>query len=116
MIEFGEFVARAVKAARWAVAFEGRVSTLVGAFECMFTGYMAGASADAASFILGGLGAVLGVVVEQEAFVTLAIGLGDGGRADSDRCAKHGESTGPVDLLYFLSGRVYEDERTVRLF
>ena len=79
VIEFGEFVARAVEAAWRAIAFEGRVSTLVGAFECVFTGYMAGASADAALFILGGLGAVLGVVVEQEAFVTLAIRLGDGG-------------------------------------
>jgi hypothetical protein len=79
MIEFCEFIARAIEAARWAVAFECRVSTLVGACECVFTGYVAGASADAASFVLGGLGAVLGVVVEQEAFVALAIRLSDGG-------------------------------------
>jgi hypothetical protein len=116
VIEFREFIARAVEAAWWTVAFEGRVLTLVGAFECVFTGYMAGASADATSFIFGGLGAVLGVVVEQEAFVTLAIRLGDGGRADGDRCAEHGESSGTVDLLYFLSGGIYEDERTVRRF
>jgi hypothetical protein len=79
VIEFREFVARAVEAAWRAIAFEGRVSTLVRAFECVFTGYMACASADSASFVFGGLGAVLGVVIEQEAFVALAIRLGDGG-------------------------------------
>jgi hypothetical protein len=79
VIEFREFVARAVETAWQAIAFEGRVSTLVGAFERVFTGYMAGASADATSFVFDGLGAVLGVVVEEEAFVALAIRLGDGG-------------------------------------
>jgi hypothetical protein len=79
VVKFREFVAHTVEAARRAIAFEGRVSTLVGAFECVFTGYVASASADPTSFVFRGFGAVLGVVVEQEAFVTLAVRLGDGG-------------------------------------
>jgi len=44
----------------------------------MFAGEVAGSSADTTSFVFWGFCAVLHVVVEQEALVALAVGLGDG--------------------------------------
>ena len=110
MVELGELVARAVEAAWQAVALKSGVSSLVGALECVFTGDVAGASTDPAPFVLGWFGAILGVVVEQEASVTLLVWLGDGGGADGDRCAEHGKSTGAVDLLYLPSCGINKDE------
>jgi hypothetical protein len=64
MIEFRKLVARAVKAAQWAVALEGGVASLVGALKCVFARDVPGASANATSFVLFGFGAVLGVVIK----------------------------------------------------
>ena len=64
VVEFCEFVARTVETAWQAITLKGGVSSLVRAFECVFTGYMAGASTDPTSFVFSRLGAVLGVVVE----------------------------------------------------
>jgi len=110
VVELGELVACAVEAAWWAVALKSGVLSLVGALECMFTGDVAGASIDPTPFVLSRFGAILGVVVEQEASVALLVWLGDGGRADGDWCAEHGKSAGTVDLLYLPSCGINEDE------
>jgi hypothetical protein len=82
----------------------------------MFIGEVAYLSADATPFLFGGFGAVLHVMVEQEAPVALTVGLGDSRRPNCNRCAKHGKAPGLVDLLDLFPSRIYEDERAVRFF
>jgi hypothetical protein len=110
VVELGEFVLHTIEAARWAVAFEGGVSSLVGALKGVFTGYMARASAYSASLIVLRLLAVSGIVIEQETLLALTVGLGDGGRTDGDGHAKHGEAACAVDLLHFLPCGVNKDK------
>ena len=116
VVEFGELVTCTVEAARWAVALEGGVTSFIGALECVFARDVTGASTDSAPFVFGRFCAVLSVVVEQETLITLSVWLGDGGRSNGDRRAKHGETPGTVYLLDLFPCGVNEDKRAVRLF
>ena len=115
MIELRKLVARAIKAAWRAVALEGGVASLVRALKCVFARDVPGASTNTAPFVFFGFGAVLGIVVEQEAPVTLSVRLCDGGRSDGDWRAEHGEASGAIDLLNLFPCGVNKDKRAMRL-
>ena len=115
VVEVGELVTCAVKAAWWAVALKGGVTSFIRALECVFARDVTSASTNSAPFVFGRFCTVLSVVVEQETLITLSVGLGDGGRSNSDRRAKHGEAPGTVYLLDLFPCKVNEDKRAVRL-
>jgi hypothetical protein len=78
VVEFGELVACAVEAMRWAVTLDSQMSSFVGAHICMFISKVACLSTYTAPFVFGGLRAVLCVVVKQETSIALSVWLGDG--------------------------------------
>ena len=77
MVKLREFVVGAVETLWGAVTLDGQVSPFVGAHVCVFVGEVAGSAADPTVFVFRGFCVVLHVVVEQEAPVTLSVGLGD---------------------------------------
>jgi len=116
VVKFGKLVTCTVEAAWWAVALEGGVMSFVGALERVFARDVTGVSTNSAPFVFGRFCTVLSVVVEQETLITLSVWLGDGGRSNGDRRAKHGETPGMVYLLDLFPCGVNEDKRAVRLF